>query len=318
MKHINDFIKYAEDRHAIYLRRKEGLPRPWTEDPIFLKYRFTNVFRELDKTTVWYRENVREKYDGTFSVFLATVLFRWFNRIQTGEALFSQINFPLTPEEIAGHPYLTEKYKDECLRAEPVAADYLAGRVGTAALRRAIVAFCGRGPYVTGAYIITSPAGLSKLDGVLACVEAIRAREHIWEKYFLSPRTLERAWAALCQEMHMGPFMAYEVITDLRHTHLLRNAPDIHTWANPGPGAQRGIMRVMGHAVESRSERIVYSRAQCIAIMRDVMDLVNYSDLTYNAFWPKWEMRDVEHTLCEYDKYMRVKTGLGRPRGTFS
>jgi len=34
--------------------------------------------------------------------------------------------------------------------------------------------------------------------------------------------------------------------------------------------------------------------------------------------WPEWEMRDVEHTLCEFDKYERVRLGEGRPRGVFS
>jgi hypothetical protein len=29
------------------------------------------------------------------------------------------------------------------------------------------------------------------------------------------------------------------------------------------------------------------------------------------------EMRDCEHSLCEFDKYMRVKLGEGRPRQKF-
>jgi hypothetical protein len=33
--------------------------------------------------------------------------------------------------------------------------------------------------------------------------------------------------------------------------------------------------------------------------------------------WPIWEMREVEHTLCEFDKYMRVVNGEGFPRGRY-
>lgn len=50
-----DFFAFARERHATYLRRQSGAPEPWTDDPILRKFRFTNVFRELDRTTVWFR-----------------------------------------------------------------------------------------------------------------------------------------------------------------------------------------------------------------------------------------------------------------------
>jgi hypothetical protein len=37
----------------------------------------------------------------------------------------------------------------------------------------------------------------------------------------------------------------------------------------------------------------------------------------YDNEFPAWEMRDVEHTLCEFDKYERVRLGEGRPRSVF-
>lgn len=298
MKHFEDFYTYALKRHQIYISRSLDEPRSeWTDDPILKHYRFTNVFRELDKTTVWYRENVREKYDGTPSVFLATILFRWFNRISTGEALFNQVDASF---------------------AEPVAAAWLAGKAGAGDLKRAITAFCGKGPYVTGAYIITSPAGMSKLDGVIQCCEWMRKKESAWNRYFsMQQRSLFDTWDTLRHEKHMGPFMAYEVVTDLRHTHLLRQADDIYTWANPGPGAKRGLMRVFGHPITHRGEKILFTTKQCIEHMRTMMELINEKDEVRKGWWPKWEMRDVEHTLCEFDKYERVRTGLGRPRGVY-
>jgi hypothetical protein len=33
--------------------------------------------------------------------------------------------------------------------------------------------------------------------------------------------------------------------------------------------------------------------------------------------WPAWEMREVEHTLCEFDKYERARLGEGKPRGVY-
>ena len=124
------FFMFARERHNIYLRRQQGLPRPWTDDHILNTCRFTNVYRELDKTTVWFRERVREPLRSKPEVLLATVLFRWFNRILTGEALFLQT-------------FMSEE-GDVRSAFEKFLID---GDI--AHLRYAIKAYCGDGPYVT-------------------------------------------------------------------------------------------------------------------------------------------------------------------------
>jgi len=62
-----------------------------------------------------------------------------------------------------------------------------------------------------------------------------------------------------------GPFISYEVVSDLRHTRYLENAPDIMTWANPGPGAKRGLNRLMNRELKNS-----ISRPYQIQLMRDV------------------------------------------------
>ena len=47
-----EFCKLAEERQKIYIKKKAGEPKPWTEDKIFQSSRFCNVFREQDKTSV--------------------------------------------------------------------------------------------------------------------------------------------------------------------------------------------------------------------------------------------------------------------------
>jgi hypothetical protein len=43
-----------------------------------------------------------------------------------------------------------------------------------------------------------------------------------------------------------------------------------------------------------------------------------YLQEKFNRFRQDWmpsvEMRDIEHSLCEFDKYERVRLGEGRPR----
>ena len=103
--------------------------------------------------------------------------------------------------------------------------------------------------------------------------------------------------------------MAYEVASDLRHTRYLRNAPDIMTWANLGPGSKRGINRVLGEPLgASVSDQL----AQEV-----FLSLLEYLQSNWPNDWPALEMREVEHSLCEFDKYMRVKLGQGRPRAKY-
>jgi len=339
---IDDFFAYARARHAIYLRRKAGEEPPWTDDAALGLYRFTNVFRELDRTTIWFRENVRERVDGPEAL-LAAVVFRWFNRIQTGEAIFRQ-------------PMLT--------RGNCTAFERLVNFTdGVDAMRESIIAYCGKGPYTTGSYIISSPQGYGKLDGVLECLRQFmdteqpalwdgEARTIGWREFaevMLANRgmfTLEFTWRWLRQHYFMGDFMAYEVVSDLRHTALLDKAPDITTWANPGPGAARGAGRIWHgnqYHFNKHGDKLVLNAhmQELLALSRDAglwpqpgrvpkgydgsyfvsgyirQEIENVPGAFDAGAWPAWEMREVEHTLCEFDKYERTHLGEGRPRGVY-
>jgi hypothetical protein len=129
-------------------------------------------------------------------------------------------------------------------------------------------------------------------------------------------RSLEHTWAFLKKMIGIGPFLAYEMVTDLRHTHILNDAVDIMTWANPGPGAIRGLRRIFGpHVKTTHGEANVYMKK-----------LLDRSDDGFNSKtnkhhldtdFPTLEMRDIEHWLCEFDKYVRVMNGEGRPRSRY-
>lgn len=312
---FKDFFKYARARHQIYLDRRAGKPCPWTRDPILNTYRFTNVFRELDKTTVWFRENVRDRYRNKPEALLATVVFRMLNRIEVGEAIFCQYEHGLHGQSVT-------------------AFDEFAEDGDTKHLKRAILQSVGkRGPYVTGAYIISTPPGQAKLDGALSVIGGFESFD--WElkafdetpwrdiaRYMVRDAwTLEQAFDALRVVPYFGSFHSYEIVTDLRHTALLEKADDVNTWANVGPGAARGLNRVYGREMSDGGKRV--GRVSTEQMLEEMQEMLTYSRL--EAFWPqkkrkdwpRWELRDVEHTLCEFDKYERVRLGHGRPRGVY-
>lgn len=303
------FFAYARERHSIYLRREAGKAWPWTDDPILQKYRFTNVFRELDKTTLWLKENVREQLRNETEVLLAVVLFRWFNRIEVANVIFNQF-------------CLLIKDNNSPMKFN-TAWNQFAAIGDITAIKSALLSAFPNGPYVTGSYMITSPEGMSKLDGILRLCSDFwhnsnwrRTAEVMIEDG--GRFTLQGFTRWLQQTPGQGPFLAYEVATDLRHTALLDHAPDINTWANIGPGCRRGLNRIHGRVRATAkgakaSHGAALSEAQALSEMGELLVLSWDSDCWPNH-WPKWEIRDVEHTLCEYDKYNRVLLGEGAPR----
>ena len=274
MEPIERFFWWMEERHRIFLKKDMGLPRNhWTNDEILKTYRFTNPFRENDKTTVWFREKMRDPLNGDDAVLMATVIFRWFNLIETGETLLAnnlhvEWNPEIAREEIKKQP-----------------------------------------KYVTGGYIIKTPDGMDKVDGVIWCINRVwPQREQLAND--IRSNNLRGSWNTVMQFPYLGAFMAYELITDLRHTHFLDGADDIYTWANAGPGAMRGLNRIYDRPLNFKSRKHNFTKE-----MHELL-LCSPEYLTKD-FLPRLEMRDIEHSLCEFDKYERVRNGEGAPRGKY-
>jgi len=271
-----EFFALAREREAIRRRRLTGAPPPWTTHTIFACWKFCNVNREHDKTTAWFREHVRSKLTGIAAV-EATFIFRWFNRIETGEII----------------------------------KDLLLTGWDTAEARRRLV---GVKPCFTGAYIIKSPQGYSKLDGVLWTID--RAREQLPAMVPAWGASLRAAWEDLRTLQYMGNFNSYEVVTDLRWTPVLSGAADINTWAAAGPGCARGLGWVhYGEPAHFNYNTDCGQRA-LLAHMRDLLALSREP-----AHWPAeyepWEMREVEHWLCEAWKYVRCRDHGQPPRSRY-
>lgn len=268
----DEFFRTARERYRILLRRRQGEPRPWTEDPIFRSFRFCNVHREDDRTTEWFNHHVRHVVaTDPWCSLHACMLFRWFNRIETGKRIWDQL--------------LRREWRPDIVRAK----------------------LTGVSPLVTGAYVIKTPAGMSKLEGIIWCMD--RAVPHFEEiigrrRNFSSLRYM---WERLVELPYLGPFMAYEVVTDLRHTVLLNHAIDINTWANAGPGAARGLGLIWGEPDRYRYT----SRVHQELMNTDMCDLLALSRREENwpKHWPSWEMREVEHWLCEFAKYKKAEAG---------
>jgi len=285
------FFRFARARHQIFLDRTAGKPPPWTDDPVLATTRFTNVFRELDRTTLWFRQNIREPLRDEFWVVPATIIFRWFNRIETGECLMPP-QVGLLQGEFRRHQF------------EGIVRDHLP-----------------RGPWVTGSYMVCSGRSTGdKLSGILRyCELMLEWWQTEGRKFFLTRPNLQAAHTKLLELEGLAGFTAYEVVTDLRWTWSV-DPTDRNRWAHAGPGATRGGSRVLHGEPDRLSQSSAMDQVTLVNLMDKLLRMSRNPRYwpQSDPNWPLWEMREVEHTLCEFDKYERVRRCQGRAKNKFA
>lgn len=317
---LEQFLYWIRERHQVHVKRLVGKPKPWTDDEVLQRYFFTNPYREHDKVTTWFRKNVREPLRNDPAVLMATIIFRWFNLPSTGEILLG-----LDAEDrecgLCGRSHRGTGACSSC--GNPHTMELLTRWNPEEAFKRLDRVRKRGEPVFTGAFMINSPAGKPKLEAIIERIDNAWADREQLYAHLRDTRnwastgghaTLQGAHAALLRYPGLGGFMAYEVVCDLRYTHLLWDAPDVLTWCNPGPGAIRGLLRLLERPFEKGNNSTSPPRpkdwdAQMIALLAATRAAL--------PRMPPFEMREIEHSLCEWDKYMRALSGDGRMKRTY-
>lgn len=266
---VDDYFRFARERYLIRERRLAGEPWPWTQEEVLQKYNICNVFREHDKTTIWFKETVRDHVHGVDAL-KATIIFRWFNRIETGEII---------------KPMLLNGRWDR---------------------EQAEILLDGVKPLVTGAYMIKTITGMDKLRGALTVIDdAIPFINNLVAQKGVKFNRLQELHKHLVGIQYLGAFMAYEVVSDLRWVSDLwvNGVPDdVMTWANAGPGCMRGLSRlVYGSPRGYFSRNSQKDQDEMNEYMNELLDY-SQNPKYWPEEWRQWEMREVEHWLCEYSK----------------
>jgi len=277
---LKKFYWWINERHRIYLNKLYERPWPWTKDEIMQTYKFTNVFRELDAETVKFHDRIDSLNLMQADKLYHMILFRAFNRAETYDMLTRGKTTHHTP----------------------------------AKMKRILHRNADKGKKIfTGAYIITN-AGRSDSKIDIMC-DALgvqwRGRRKIYEE-MMTDGTMQGCTKILTAYPMQGPFTAYEVICDMRYQEgMLWNAPDRKKWANLGPGARRGINRI----VSGKKKPNVYRTTE--EYIEFMVEMLKTSPKYRGKHVPPLEMREIEHSLCEFDKWLRVHNNEGRPRSLY-
>jgi len=267
---VEDFFASARERYRMMLRRRAG--QASTKDPILGQWFFSNVFREDDTTTRWIKAEVREPLRNDPRVMVAMMICRLFNRVETLEVLKN-----------------SGVLHDWCA---PSAREVLRDTQ----------------PTMGGAYRVRTPEGMNKLDGILKIIEDNRhAMFDMATRMVPGQSTMEATWSSLSCLPFLARVVSYEVVSDLRHTYMLEQAPDICTWAAPTAGVSSGMSWLVARDPSFFHKELGKKAHQGIlGSMLRLLAMSCYDEL-WPRSWPSWEMRDLAHWLTQYGAYCKAK-----------
>lgn len=267
------FYDFMIERHKIFYKRfilKEE--SPYTEDPILSSYKYTNVYRELDRNTVYYKINVVDSNMDLKHKIWNTIFFRLVNNPD----FFESVGFFR-----GSHSDLNDYY--EILVEEE--------------LRRK-----KEGKLVfTNAYMIR-PAGegITKMQGYVKNVfpEFIKRTYPIIDT--IKTGDWQRNIKLVSEVTTVGDFIAYELYCDF--CMLSKSKLSLNDYVNPGPGAKLGLKRIYDSVGNKKNQ---------IKLIRSLQSrFVSYVSSSNKEFYfiediskDSFNLRSIEHSLCEYHKY---------------
>lgn len=254
---VEDYFAWINERHRIYTVR--DTPWPWTEDPILQKFKFTNVFRQLDRGTVALNNALEGKTD-------AVGIMRniWVYRLHNLDQIINEYGYVDDLQDFLDYWKKRKAAGKKCF---------------------------------TSAFMTTGRPFEDKV------VTYSRAMVEAWDNAVkIRLDDMQTAWKSLLPYYMVGKFLAYEIVCDMRF-HLFE-PDDVMTWANPGPGAIRGLKRL----------GMIPKLQSMIDLLQMAPDFL--SPQVKSCRYP-FELREIEHCLCEFDKYERARTGVGRPKENY-
>lgn len=265
------YWRFAAKRQDLFMRRINGDPAPWTDDPVLAAYRFTNVYRAADRVSQYLIANVIYRGDQTGEeVFFRTLLFKFFNRIETWEELVRRVGDP------SWKTFDFDRYA------------------------RALDDMLARGQRVySAAYIMPSP----RFGSARKHRNHLRLLEHMMQdgapRRIARARTLAEVFGILRAYRSIGDFLAFQFAVDLNYSALIDFSEMEFVVA--GPGARDGIRKCFadtGGLCEADVIRVVTERAE---------EEFRRLGLRFHTLWGRpLQLIDCQNLFCEVDKYARV------------
>lgn len=286
-ENLKVFRHYVFERYNIHLKKDiHEYPAPWTDDPILRTYSFTNVRREHDKTTLHLLKLLEEhRHYPYHDKILNIILYRLFNKIETMEKI--------------GWIKWTEFDEDDTrakLMDFPEGYAYCSNAFLASGTKREM-----NKQYPDEKFRpINMPKVVNKYKAILA-KGGIKAA-----------KTPMDVINTLKQVPGISNFLAYQMFVDFTYLEEFPFSENEFTIA--GPGCSRGL----NYLFEDRDgltdeELLFWLRDNCPFTQEELTQLM----IDIPIYDRKMNIMSLENCMCELSKYIKVKTGTGRPRSLY-
>lgn len=296
----NDFFRFVLLRQLTWFNRWVLiLPRDqWPADPVFQKHRFTNVYRFLDRGTQFAVGEIMEKSTTGVSLLQDLLVYRYTNNIRTYQNIIGAVrdgDFKVVRETI-------EEQVNE-----------------------------GHNLY-TSAYITTYCPKWHMGKPIRSLVRQLQVlQDSAWdlEASLDAAETPEEAHKAFLAIHGIGPFLAYQLLGDLRIPLAVNdgkptlNHINTETWTHIGAGAKAGLALITKRpaAWKWTKTSAIDTALQLRDMQLDMFKTLETDGLPRFPFITDWSrdplfgdpvpltVHDIEHSLCEFFKYKRAQAG---------
>lgn len=287
-----EFFQFVFDRQLIWYKRFCEKNDFWTNDKILKKYKFCNVYRELDRGTFYIIEKLKSIKDRKI-IFQNIVFYRFFNKYNLYEDL--KINI-IKEFNVGAIKSLIKKFDNLKKSGKTIFNDaYLISGNKTNEAKHV--------------FILNNLQKFFETKNLEKTIEKID-----------SSRKPEESLEIIKEIPSVGNFLAYEIWVDLTYFNFFKNCWTDDDFVNIGPGAKWGLELIYGKKLGNKEqiEKIYY----LYKIQKQYLDKIKKENKKWkNIFYkkcfsnsPYLSIRNIEHSLCEFRKYLRLKQGLGKKR----
>lgn len=302
-KNLDMFFRFMYERHEIWRNRYiNKLPQEqWTNDLILKQYKYTNIYRELDRGTIYWIEKIGNLFKNDLIDFKTmlwqTTIYRLCNRIET----FEEVGFP--DFKYYDYTNLHNSFWEKLHKIEE---------------RKEAV--------MTSAHL-TCPTtgGNTKVEGYVTAINDLHKKLDELCLEVKMCKTSKEVFETLRQVHCVGVFIAYEILCDLMLVESIGETDEKGNfipfkeddWANVGPGAIEGVRMIFP---STKGKINIYNRM--VQLRDEQHKHFERLGIKFN-FYEKFtqghlSLRSIEHSLCEFQKYWLQRLGLGKQRMIFN
>lgn len=272
---IYSFWRYVSARERLRVTKMiPHVSQPWTSDPVLDKYHFANARRIDDPGTKYFMNHAAHVSRWPDRILIASVVYRFVNRVETFEEFGWPSLFDLSH---------AVEWADNVAAAHAAGKTVLTGRYfsSVSRLQHAVHSVHNKAPYLMAAIVdLPDPCDGAAIQDVLRRIR------------------------------YVGHFMSCQILADLS---LFRSTKvDVHVCPDLGPGSRSAIkyMATGDWNNQTRNRLDLTEELILDQLFMNASEPLSRQQPVSAKFVPaNFTPIDVEHSLCEWSKYLRKIQG---------